>query len=87
MSFLQIPHIFAHADEQVYARILHLIWKHGESYSTIIPLSGAFHHLRVIQKIIFKRHGVIGHKDWFVDFLIFIYAFLSRDNNNPRRVN
>ena len=28
MRYLEIPHIFAHADEQVYARILQLIWKH-----------------------------------------------------------
>ena len=67
MSYLEIPHIFVHADEQVYARILHLIWKHGESYSTIIPMLGRFHQLRVLQKIIFKRHGAIGYKDWFVD--------------------
>ena len=66
-SYLEIPHIFVHADEQVYPRIRHLIWKHGESYSTIIPMLGGFHQLRVLQKIIFKRHGVIGYKDWFVD--------------------
>ena len=50
--------------------MLHLIWKHGESYSTIITLLGGFHPLcvlHVFQKIIFKHHGVIGCKDWFVD--------------------
>ena len=29
IEHLELPHIFVHADEQVYARILHLLWKHS----------------------------------------------------------
>ena len=34
---------------------------------SIIPLMGGFHQLRVFQKILFKRHSVIGYGDWFWD--------------------
>ena len=67
MNYLEVPHLLVHADEQVYARIFHLIWKHKESYHNIIPLLGGFHQLPVLQRIFYKRHAVIGYKDWFVD--------------------
>ena len=46
---LEVPDIFAHADEQVYGRVLHLVWKHKDEYANIIPLMGGFHQLRVFQ--------------------------------------
>eukprot|EP00794_Sanderia_malayensis_P017934 gene17934-19723_t len=45
MELLDAPHIFVHADEQVYARVLHLMWKHKEEYKNIIPILGGFHQL------------------------------------------
>ena len=67
MNLLETPRIFVHADEQVYARMLHLIWKHKDLFRNIIPIMGGFHQLRVFQKILYKRHTIIGYKDWFVD--------------------
>ena len=64
---LEVPDIFAHADEQVYARVLHLVWKHKDEYANIIPLMAGFHQLRVFQKLLFKRHHCKGYRDWFVD--------------------
>ena len=67
IEHLELPHIFVHADEQVYARILHLLWKHRDLYSKIIPLMGGFHQLRVFQRILYKRYSCLGFQDWFVD--------------------
>ena len=67
MGCLDIPHIFVHADEQVYARIVQLIWKNKDQFKNVIPLMGGFHQLRVFQKILFKRHGIIGYQDWYWD--------------------
>ena len=64
---LCLNHIFCHADEQVYAKLLHIIWNHGDYYQKIIPLMGGFHQLMVMQKIIYKRHGCMGYKQWFSD--------------------
>lgn len=32
MEVLRLPYIFVHTDEQVYARILHKMWKHRDLY-------------------------------------------------------
>ena len=64
---LGLEHIFAHADEEVYARLVQIIWKHGGLDKNIIILMGGFHQLRVRQRLIFKRHSCIGYKDRFVD--------------------
>lgn len=64
---LQLDHLFTHADEDVYARLVHIIWKHGNLYKKIITLMGGFHQLRVRQRLISKRHTVMGYKNWFVD--------------------
>ncbi|XP_057316865.1 uncharacterized protein LOC130657893 [Hydractinia symbiolongicarpus] len=67
MDDLGLKHIFAHADEEVYARLVQIIWKNSDLYKNIIVLMGGFHQLRVRQRLIFKRHSCIGYKDWFVD--------------------
>ena len=67
MGCFDLPRIFVHAGEQVYARVVHLIWKHKDKFKNIIPLMGGFHQLRDFQRIIFKRHFVIGYQDWYSD--------------------
>ena len=52
MDMLEVPDIFAHADEQVYARVLHLVWKHKDEYANIIPLMGGFHQLSVPKVVV-----------------------------------
>ena len=64
---LEIDRIFIHADEAVYSKILHIMWKHGDSFKRIIPLMGGFHQLLVMMKILYKRYGVMGHAKWFKD--------------------
>ena len=64
---LELDHIFAHSDEQVYARLAHIIWKDPELYQNVIILMGGFHQLRVRQKTIFKRHAIKGYQQWVVD--------------------
>ncbi len=67
MKELEIDHIFAHADEQVYARLAHIIWKYPDVYDSVIVLMGGFHQLRVRQRILHKRHSCKGYKSWWVD--------------------
>ena len=52
MDDLGLGHIFAHADEQVYARLSHILWKDPDLYQNVVVLMGGFHQLRVRQKII-----------------------------------
>ena len=67
MKELDFEHIFAHADEQVYARLAHRIWKYLEGYKNVVILMGGFHQLRVRQKTIHKRYACLAFKTWFVD--------------------
>ena len=64
---LNLDHIFAHADEQVYAQLAQIIWKHGEYYKNVIILMGGFHQLRVAQRLLYKRFGCLDYKEWFID--------------------
>ena len=75
---LEFPYIFLYADEQVYARILHFIWKHRDLYSKIIPIMSGFHQLRVLQRVLLKRHkclaiyknGLLVPKTFILDQLV-----------------
>eukprot|EP00794_Sanderia_malayensis_P018600 gene18600-20470_t len=40
---LQIEHIFAHADEAIYSKMLMISWLHKGEYDKIVPLIGGFH--------------------------------------------
>ena len=64
---LGIQHIFTHADDAVYSKLLHIIWKHGEYFKKSIQLMGGFHQLLVLQKVMYKWHGCIAYKKWFKD--------------------
>ena len=64
---LELNFIFVHGDEQVYAKLAHILWKNPELYKKIIPLMGGFHELRVMQKIGYKRFGAVGFKQWCKD--------------------
>ena len=70
-DILEILYGFVYADEQVYSRLLHLIWKHKDLYANVIPLlGGGYHQRRVTQKILYKRNRCMGYRDWFVDSVI-----------------
>ena len=64
---LELDYIFCHADEDVYAKLMHIIWKHGNLYKTVLMIMGGFHQMRIRQRIISKRHAVMGYKEWFVE--------------------
>ena len=68
LESLELPYIFVHPDEQVYATILHIIWKHRDLYSKIIPIMSGFHQLCVFQRAFFKHYNCSGSQDGFVDF-------------------
>ena len=51
VEVLELLHIFAQAYEEVYARNLHIKWKHRDLYSRIIPITGGFHQMRVFQTV------------------------------------
>ena len=67
MEELEIPFIFAHSDEAVYSKLCDILWKNPEMYSRIILLMGGFHQLRVMQRILYKRHYCKGYMDWCID--------------------
>ena len=64
---LEISRIYVHADEMVYSKIFHIIWKNSELYKCIVILMGGFHQLRVKQRPIYKSSTCIGIKEWCVD--------------------
>ena len=55
MKELDLDHIFVHADELVYSKSVHILWKFHDIYNLVIVLMGGFHQLRVRQKQIYKR--------------------------------
>lgn len=64
---LEIPHIFVHSDELVYSKLCDIVWKNKDLYQKLILLMGGFHQLRVMQRLIYKRHYCRGFRDWCVD--------------------
>ena len=67
IDVLKLLYIFVQTDEQVYARVLHIIWKHRDRYSKIIPIMNSFHQIRDFQIVLFNRYNCLGLQDWFVD--------------------
>ena len=63
----ELDYIVCHADEDIYAKLAHCIWNHGHLYEKICLFMGGFHQLRVHQRLIYKRHAVMGYRDLFVD--------------------
>ena len=47
---LEIKHIFEHADEAVYSKLLEIIWNHGDKFKKVIPIMGGFHQVMNLQK-------------------------------------
>ena len=64
---LEIPFIYAHSDEAVYSKLFDIVWKNKGLYSQIILLMGGFHQLRVMQKLLYKRHHCKGYTNWCID--------------------
>ena len=54
MRDLDLDHIFAHGEKQVYAWLVHIIRKDLQLYKNIDILMGRFHKLRAKQKTIYK---------------------------------
>ena len=67
MKELDLEHIFAHADELVYSKLVHILWKFPDIYNCVIVLMGDFHQLRVRQKQIYKQYACLDFKSWFID--------------------
>ena len=59
--------IFAHSDEAIYCKIVLLQWIHEEKYDKIVNLFGGFHTIMVKLKIMYKKYGALGFRDWWVD--------------------
>ena len=64
---LGIPYIYSHADEDIYSKLLHIIWNNKEMFTKVVPLIGGFHMLKIMIKLIGKRHELLSYKEWFVD--------------------
>ena len=67
MKELDLYYIFAHADELVYSKLVHILWKFSDIYNRAIVLIGGFHQLKVSQKQIYKRYACLDFKSWFID--------------------
>eukprot|EP00795_Rhopilema_esculentum_P009663 gene9663-17422_t len=78
MKELDIGHIYAHADEQVYARLAHILWKYPDTYKNVIILMGGFHQSRVKQQMIHKRHACKGYKSWWTDAGVIAMATVDK---------
>ena len=78
VEVLKLPYIFVQAFEQVYARVLHIIWRHKDLYSKIIPIMDGFHQMRFFQTVLFKRYNCLGLQDCFVDSEITAAGLVSQ---------
>ena len=43
MKELDLDHIFEHADELVYSKLVYILWKFPDMYDRVIVLIGGFH--------------------------------------------
>ena len=66
MEVLELPYIFLHTDEQMYARGLHIIWKQRILRLRIILIMGNFYQLLVFQRVLFKRYNCLDLKDCWI---------------------
>ena len=64
---LELPFIFVHSDEMVYAKLCDILWANRDLYSKILLLMDGFHQLRVMQRLLHKRHYCKGFIDWCTD--------------------
>ena len=64
---LDAEFIFLHADEAVYCKVMMIEWIHQGKYDKVIPLLGGFHTLLVNLKVLRKKYGVLGLKEWWID--------------------
>ena len=56
--------LFSHADEAVYSKLMMIKWLNEGLYD---KLFGGFHTLLVKLKILHKKYGLLGMKDWWLD--------------------
>ena len=63
---LEIPFIYVHADEMVYSKLCEILCKNKDIYTKIILLIRGFYQLRVIQRLLYKRHFPKGYREWCV---------------------
>ena len=64
---LEIRLIYVHADEMVYSKLCHIIWKNPEIYKDIVILTGGFDKLRVKYRLTCKCFTYIITKEWYID--------------------
>ena len=59
--------IFAHSDEAIYCKMVLIQWINEGKYDKIVNLLGGFHTIMVKLKILYKKYGALGFRDWWVD--------------------
>lgn len=62
-----LPCIFAHSDEAIYCKMVLLQWLNEEKYEKVVNLLGGFHTIMVKLKIMYKKYGALGFREWWVD--------------------
>ena len=63
---LDLDHIFAHSNGQVYDRLAQIIWKEPQLHKDTIMMGG-LHQLSLRYKTIIKRHSIKGYQKWVID--------------------
>ena len=59
--------IFAHSDEAIYCKMVLLQWLNEGRYEKVVNLLGGFHTIMVKLKIMYKKYGALGFREWWVD--------------------
>ena len=67
MGDLDLDQIFSHGEKQVYAKIVHFIWKDSKLYRNMFTSIGGLHELCDRQKAICKRDALGGYQKWVLD--------------------
>ena len=64
---LGVDCIFAHSDEAIYCKMVLIQWLNETKYDKVVNLIGGFHTLMVKLKIMYKKYGALGLREWWVD--------------------
>ena len=67
MGQLDLDCLFLHADEVTYSKLMMIKSLNEGLYDKIFPFLGAFHTLLVKLRILLKKFGLLGMKNWWVD--------------------
>ena len=59
--------MFTHSDEASFSKMTLIQWIHRGKCNKVVKFWGGFHTLMVNLKVLYKKYGALGLREWWVD--------------------